>query len=117
MNLSWWPPEDSIPIGPDRVDELFAYLQHAAPAAVAAARAYLAGRYPETEPSVHAVPREQLADLVLDRTMTGITVGTVSVRTPQAGYCVVGIMLLRSGALAIQYHDEDLRPTTVVVRG
>lgn len=112
---AFWPPENGTPVGPERVDELFAYLQAAAPAAVDAGCAYLATRYPGATPTVYAVPREQLADLALDRYISGVTVGSVSVRTPQDGFCVVGIVLMRAGALAIGYQDEARRATTVVV--
>ncbi len=107
---AFWPTPDG-----ERVAELFAYLSHAAPAAVDAARAYLAIRYPGATPTVYALPREQLADLVLDRHMTGVSVGSVSARTPQDGFCVVSIILMRSGQMAIGYDDEARRATTVVV--
>jgi len=111
---AWWP-LDGEPIGPERVDELFAFLQRAAPRAVEAARAHLAARYPGTEPSVYALPRDQLAGLVLDPTMTGISVGSVSVRRPDEGIEVVSIMLMRSGHMGIGYRDEARRAVTVVV--
>ena len=92
----WWPLPDGRPLGEKRAAELVAYVRERAEPVIAIAKSYLTQRHPGQDIKVRNPQPASLAKLALDRRMTGLPVGTVSVGKGSDAH-IVRIALDRNG--------------------
>lgn len=107
----WWPLPDGRKIGDKRAAELVDYVRGRATPVIDIAKSYLQQRHPTQEIKVRGSQPASIAKLALERTMTGIPVGTVSSGKGTEAH-IVRLRLDRTGHIT-----ADLsKPTEPVMR-